>query len=296
MLGRSVGERILAGEDPFEGVADELQEADLVVGNLETTVGGAVGVPEDKVYTFRAPPESIDSLLSAGFDLVALANNHSYDYGADGLGQTIELLDRGGVEHVGAGDDAEAARAPVVLRQGGVETAFLAYVSVPDDWTGYRNRDWAATDTTPGVAWANADDIAADVAAVRPQVDHVMVLLHAGAEGSRQPNSVQRQAADAALDAGATAVIGAHPHVLQGFRHEDGRLTAWSLGNFVFDGFDDPDTTRSVILTVDLDQEGITDVAWTPVRVVDDFPLALDPGSADGRSVLRHLESLPSQR
>lgn len=293
MLGRSIGERILAGQDPFVGVAEELADADLVVGTLETTVGVG-GQPEDKTFTFQAPPEAVDSLLAGGFDLVALANNHSYDYGADGLLATLNLLDDAGLEHVGAGADADRARAPVTLTADGVEVAFLSYVDVPDDWTGYRNRDWAATADTPGVAWADPDHIATDVAAARDRADHVVVLLHAGAEGTQEPTEVQRAAADAALAAGATAVVGAHPHVLQGHRLEDGALTAWSLGNFVFDGFgDEPVASQSAILNLTLDDDSITDLTWTPVAVVDGLPVALDPDSPEGREILDHLDTLP---
>lgn len=293
MLGRSIGERIIAGEDPFAGVAAQLAEADLVVGTLETTVGEG-GQAEDKSFTFQAPPESVNSLVSSGFDLVSLANNHSYDYGADGLTETIQLLDDGELAHVGAGANAAAARTPVVLDVGGVEVAFLSYVDVPDDWTGYRNRDWAATDSSPGVAWADPEVIADDVAAASEDADHVVVLVHAGVEGSQQPSEVQYAAADAALEAGATAVIGGHPHVLQGYRHQDGRLTAWSLGNFVFDGFgDDPVASQSAILTLTLDHEELTDVAWAPVAIVDGLPVALDPTSSQGRAILEGLESLP---
>lgn len=296
MLGRSIGDRILEGEDPFAGVVDELAAADLVVGTLETTVGMG-GQPEDKTFTFQAPPEAVDSLRAAGFDLVALANNHSYDYGADGLTGTIRLLDHGGLQHVGAGTDATAARAPVILSAGGIDTAFLAYVDVPDDWTGYRNRDWEATRSRPGVAWAQPDDIAADVTAAAQDSDHVVVLLHAGAEGSQEPTEVQRAAADAALEAGATAVIGGHPHVLQGSRAEAGQFTAWSLGNFVFDGFgDDPLASQSAILTLTLDEVGVSDSAWIPVDVTGGFPLALDPGSEQGRAILERVESRPVER
>lgn len=297
MLARSVGERLV--EDPgapFAGVIEPFTEADLVVGTLETAVGEA-GEPEDKIYTFQAPPEAVDSLQIAGFDLVSLANNHSYDFGVEGLLETMELLEAGGIAHVGAGADADAAREPVVLSAGGVDTAFLAYVDVPDDGAnGYRNRDWAASPTDPGVAWAVPEQIESDVAAAGQQADHIIVLLHAGAEGSAQPDASQHAAADAALGAGATAVIGSHPHVLQGHRLEEGQLTAWSLGNFVFDGFQDPETTRSVVLTVQLDRDGLTDTRWTPVQLVDSYPEALDPDGAEGRAVLEHLESLPSQR
>lgn len=294
MLARTIGERVLAGQDPFAGVAPQLADADLVVGTLETTVGEG-GESQDKAFTFQAPPEAIDSLLAGGFDLVALANNHSYDYGTGGILGTLALLDAAGLAHVGAGADSAAAREPVILSEGGVEVAFLSYVDVPDDWTGYRNRDWEAREDRPGVAWAHPEVIAADVGSVAPTVDHVVVLLHAGTEGSQQPSEVQRAAADAALAAGATAVIGGHPHVLQGYRQDDGQLTAWSLGNFVFDGFgDDPVASQSAILTLQLDEAALTDVTWTPVAITDGFPVALDPNSDEGGAILEHLEGLPN--
>lgn len=297
MLARSIGELILAEgpEAPWAGIADELAAADLRVGVLETAVG-TVGEPEDKAFTFRAPPEAATSLAAAGFDVVTLANNHSYDFGAAGLAQTLELVFDAGVGHVGAGDVLETARAPVVLGAEGVELAFLGYVSLPDDWTGYRNRDWAAGEGTPGVAWADPELIAQDVAKVRDEVDHVVVLLHAGDEGSAVVNEVQVAAAEAAFGAGASAVVGSHPHVLQGWsQDDDGRLVAWSLGNTVFDGFGDfPDSLRGALLEVTFTPEEITDVRWVPV-VVDErgLPVAVDPADEPGRAILEELDSLP---
>ena len=65
-------------------------------------------------------------MLRRHFDAVALANNHSYDYGTGGLTGTIRLLDEAGLDHVGAGADAATARAPVVLSAGGIDMVFGA--------------------------------------------------------------------------------------------------------------------------------------------------------------------------
>ena len=145
MLARSIGDIILAEgpQAPWEGIADELAAADLRVGVLETAVGSA-GVAEDKAYTFQAPPEAADSLSAGGFDVVTLANNHSYDFGAEGLLETERLVVAAGVRTVGAGDSLGSARSGAILAAEGVELGFLGYVAVPDDWSGYRNQGWAA--------------------------------------------------------------------------------------------------------------------------------------------------------
>lgn len=297
MLARSIGDLILAEgpQAPWEGIAEELAAADLRVGVLETAVGSA-GVPEDKAYTFQAPPEAAGSLAAGGFDVVTLANNHSYDFGAEGLLETLDLVSGAGVRTVGAGEDLRSARSGVVLGAEGVEVGFLGYVAIPDDWTGYRNRDWAALEDRPGVAWADPALIAEDVARLAEEADHVVVLLHAGDEGSTVVNPVQQAAAEAALEAGASAVVGSHPHVLQGWSLEDGQLVAWSLGNTVFDGFGAiPESLETVLLTVTFSAEAVDDVRFVPVLVDDrGLPQALDPSGPAGRAVLERLDALPA--
>ncbi|GAA1144042.1 CapA family protein [Ornithinicoccus hortensis] len=295
MLGRTAGDRILSDgpEAPLVAVQPLLDEADLTVGTLETAIGTA-GAPEPKAYTFQAPPESVATLEHGGFDVLTLANNHSMDFGADGLAQTIEVLDAAGIGHVGAGADAAAAHAPVVLERNGLSVAFLAYADVPEESGGYPMSTWTATGSSPGIAWADPEEISTAVADLARRHDHVVVLLHSGTEGSDEPDEAQRRAARAALDAGATLVLGSHPHVLQAIEVHDGQLVAWSLGNFVFDGFDGYYGDRgveSVVLSITLDRDGVTDVTTEPVRLVDGFPQPL--GAGEAARLLERLESLP---
>lgn len=292
---RTIAQRILQDgpEVPWEGIADELAAVDLRVTNLETTVGSA-GVAEPKRFPFQSPPEAVDSLLAAGFEVASLANNHTYDYGPEGLLETIELVEDAGIVTVGAGADDEAARAPGIVEVEGVELAFLGYLQIPTERNGYSYHHWPAGPDKPGVAWANPDEIAEDVAAVVDEVDHVVVLLHSGYEYARTVNEFQTAAAEAAFDAGATAVVGHHPHVLQGWSFEDGRLVAWSLGNTAFAGFADPETLRTALLNVTFTRDEIEEVEWLPA-VVDGhgFPNAVDPDGDVGRSILEELDTLP---
>jgi poly-gamma-glutamate synthesis protein (capsule biosynthesis protein) len=293
MLARSLGRALSANpaDSPFAAVRELLRGADLAVGNLECAIGTA-GEPQPKAYTFRAPPAAAPALADAGFDLLSLANNHTLDYGAPTLSETIQLLDAQGLLHAGAGANAAAARRPVIAEAGGLRLAFLAYANVPVERGGFVTAGWTAGADTPGLAWAVPEQITADVAAAGPQADHVIVLLHSGYEGSEQPNDTQRASAHAAIDAGATLVIGAHPHVLQGIERYKGGLIAYSLGNFVFDGFDGAGA-ESAILTLTLTRAGIDGYRWTPVVLRAGRPQPAEGAQAE--AILARLARLSGE-
>jgi poly-gamma-glutamate capsule biosynthesis protein CapA/YwtB (metallophosphatase superfamily) len=281
MLGRSVGDH-MQSQGPasvFAGVASTLRQADLLAGNLECVISDQ-GTPQFKSFTFQAPPAAIDALSSVGFDVVSLANNHSMDYGLDGLADMLARLREGGVNSVGAGADAEAAEAPVILERNGVHVAFLSYVNVPvESRTAFDTHSWAAAVEKPGVAWGEPDTIARDVAAAKTLADVVVVLLHSGLESNVAVNSIQRTLAHAAVDAGAALVIGAHSHTLQPVeRYKDG-IIAYSLGNFVFDGFTTP-SNYSAIFTATLTPTGVESYDWVPVVIEKGLPRLATPAEA----------------
>ncbi len=278
MLAGGVGERITTEGPaiPFAGVASTLSSADLLVANLECTLSES-GEPQHKAYTFRAPPAVADALALAGVDVVSLANNHSLDYGFEALAGTEQLLSQRAIAFAGAGSNEAAARAPAIVERNGLRVAFLAYVDVlVETRTHFDTRSWIATADTPGVAWAEVDHIAADVAAARAQADVVVVLLHFGLEGRTPITPAQRAVAHAAIDAGAALVLGAHPHVLQGVERYNGGLIAYSLGNFVFEGFTFPEN-YSAIFTATLTRDGVGEYNWIPVVVEGGLPRLATP-------------------
>lgn len=298
MLARSIGAALWRNpaNTPFAAVAAQLRAADVTVGNLECALG-TTGAPAPKAYTFQGPPAGVGALAGAGFDLLSLANNHSLDYGAEALAETMALLDGAGIAHTGAGPAEAEAHRPARLVVNGLTLAFLAYVNVPVEGAGYDIAAWTAVGDGPGVAWAEPGRIAADVAAARAEADLVIVLLHSGDEESERPNDVQRANARAAVDAGAALVLGHHPHVLQGVESYNGGLIVYSLGNFVFDGFDtlgiiDPGV-QSALLTVTLTRAGVASFAWTPVRLVEGRPEP--PGAWLAGVILGRLERLSAE-
>ncbi len=238
MLARSIGRRIAkeGWRSVFEAGEKSLSGADILVANLECCISTR-GKPQIKSYTFRANPGAATALANAGFSLVSLANNHAMDYGPEALAETIALLDALGIAHVGAGPNLAEARRPAILSRGGLRLAFLGYASVAVESGGFDIRSWKATAERPGLALAIPADIRADVGSALRQADAVIVLLHAGQEGSAARTRVQEEAARTAIDAGAILVIGSHAHVAQELAvYGSGRI-AYGLGNWIFDGF-----------------------------------------------------------
>lgn len=272
---------------PFEHVATLLHEADVTFGNLEgplTDGGVAAG---DKQYVFRSPPARVvPALKRAGFDVLSLANNHSLDYGPQGLADTAKALRGQGIAAVGAGADGRAAREPAVVEVRGKKLGFLAYsLTLPEDFF--------ATDTRPGTAFGNEEHVRADVAALKSKVDFVLVSFHWGQEGKTELRDYQMRVGRAAIDAGAHAVIGHHPHILQGVeRYRDG-VILYSLGNFVFGSYS-RSAIRSVVAQLTFDTEGLREVRLVPINVNNiafNFqPKLLSPEAA--AASVEHLQTL----
>jgi poly-gamma-glutamate synthesis protein (capsule biosynthesis protein) len=272
MLGRTIGDRIISQGHAvvFAEVESVLQQADILVGNLECVISD-VGAPQPKGFTFRAPPEAALALADAGVDVVGLANNHTLDYGIDGLADMMARLRENGIASAGAGIDGTAARAPVILVRNGVRIAILSYVNVPVERTGFDTRSWAADILTPGIAWAEPETVRADVQAARALADIVIVLLHVGLEGQPAVLPLQIELAHAAVDGGAALVLGTHSHVLETVEHYNGGLIAYSLGNFVFDGFGLP-ANYSAIFKATISLHGVESFDWVPIVVSYGLP------------------------
>ena len=291
MLARSIGRRIVADGplSPWTRVMGYLDQADIAVANLECTISWR-GTPWAKRHTFRAPPRAADSLVAAGIDVVSLANNHALDYGVTAFKDTLDLLDERGVAHVGGGRSRLDAHAPVIVERNGLRIAFMGYIlpnSGPQPWF---PPQWAASQSRPGLAIGTPQLVAAEIAAIRPSVQVVIVIFHGGLEYRARPSSQVRDFTRAAVNAGAALVLGHHPHILQGYHHSGGTLIAYSLGNFVFDYF----TGRpndSAILDVTLTADGVASLGWIPIVIERGFPRPA-VGAEVGR-ILARLPELP---
>lgn len=271
----------------FDGTRALLSEADLNVANLETPVTTR-RTPSDKRFTYRMHPSALVAIRDAGFELVSLANNHTLDQGAGGLHDTLAHLRERGIQWAGAGSDIAAAREPAIVEKRGVKVGFLSYsCTFPESF-------WA-TATTPGTAFCHEHWMVEDVARLRAQVDLVLVAYHWGAEKMETPKDYQKQLAHAAIAAGADAVIGHHPHVLQGVEVVDGKPVLYSLGNYAFGSRSDA-AKDSALARLVVRGKKIERLEMIPLNVHNRF-VEFNPRVADGEvreRILQTLERLSS--
>jgi poly-gamma-glutamate capsule biosynthesis protein CapA/YwtB (metallophosphatase superfamily) len=219
------------GEGFFDSVKDALQ-SDLVMGNLEQPLTGDTGTSKcgtparPNCFAFRSPPSYAGHLVDAGFQLLNTANNHAKDFGARGYQNTVEALDKAGLEHTGAEGQI------TVVEVKGVKVAVVGF--------------------SPYAGANNLNDLGAARAVIKKaagQADLVVVQVHMGAEGSgmghvKPGNELffgenrgdPVRFSKAVIDAGADVVIGHGPHVLRGMQFYKGKLIAYSLGNFAGGG------------------------------------------------------------
>lgn len=240
----------------FGSIGELLREGDGAFCQLEINLTERGSRLPQARHTDRAHPSTARAIRDAGFSVVSWAGNHCMDWGREGFFDTIAALCDAGLAVVGAGQDLAEARRPVFVDLGGTRLAVLAYCSIlpmgywaQDDrpgcaplraFTFYEQIEHDQPGTPPRThTFAHRQDLAnlvADVAAAKEEADLVAVSVHWGIHFV--PASVadyQREAAHAAIDAGADVILGHHAHILKGIELYRGRPIFYSLGNFAMD-------------------------------------------------------------
>lgn len=269
---------------PFRKVAEFLKSADITFGNLENPLCRGPNTPTDST-TFRGDTEGIQGLLHAGFDVLSLANNHMMNYKAPCMQTTIVELKKAGIFSSGAGNNQNEAHTPAIVMLRGRKIAFHSYVDTKiPGWLGI------AKHNEPGVARMDIVAMTSDVKnALAHDTDIVIVSMHAGKEYTREPTQFQRDFAHAAIDTGASVVIGHHPHWVQPCEEYNGGIICYSLGNFVFDQFWSWDTQIGLVTKIIFDED-----LETPPRL-QLFPVKLDkaqPRILEGEERLEVMKRL----
>lgn len=233
----------------------EMNGVDIMMLNNEFAYSSRGTKTPDKSYTFRANPSRVDILGEMGVDIVSLANNHALDYGPDALLDTFKTLEDAGIDYVGAGKNLDRAIKPIYYTFGNTKIAYLAASRV------VYSMDWYASDTKLGmIGTYDPTLILTSIKEAAANSDYVVIFLHWGVERNNSPEDYQRTLAKQYIDAGADAVIGCHPHVLQGFEYYKGKPIAYSLGNFWFNSY----TRDAGLLKLYLDQDGTVRVQILP--------------------------------
>lgn len=230
MLSRAVSDQINERQDnsyPFDYVKDFLKKADLTFGNLEGPISDQ-GHDLGHLYSFRAEPKTLDGLVTAGFDILSLANNHSYDWGDKALMDTIDRLRAKNIAPLGAGKNFQEAYRPVMISIKGQKIAFFAATDIPP-------KNAEAGEFKAGIAWMKSEIFEREINQIKSQVDFIIVSMHSGTEYQKYSNSTQKNFARTMIEAGANLIIGHHPHVVQESEKYRNGYIFYSLGNFVFD-------------------------------------------------------------
>jgi len=279
----------------FLATADLLRAADITVGSLDASLSDA-GQPIGCTPTFSllAPARSIEGLTFAGFDVLTVASNHAKDCGASPDGpipgacgdqaflETLANLETAGIAAVGGGRNLAEARSGRVLTVNGVRFAFLGYDEVASSYYG-------ATEAGPGTAPLAFGLLGEDVARARLEADVVIVLNHWGTEYTPVPTDRQRGLAREAVGAGATLVIGNHPHAVQAVEFLKGGFVSYALGNFVFDQDWSLETQQGVVLEAVFHGTRLVSVRFLPVHIYDQHqPRWAEP--PEGESILGRME------
>ena len=256
---------------PFRSIAPAVNDADVVFGDLECPLSDSVRPPYSGMY-FIAPEKTVQGLKMLGLDVVALANNHSTNFGRPAFTDTLQVLKDSGIQYAGGGNDYDEAHRPAIVEADGVRFAFLSYNSI----TGSVD----ATRDIPGTAWVSIlpyypDDpvqiqkVRDDIAEARKRADVVVAAFHWSQEDVYFPSPSMKDLTYAALGAGADMVIGSHPHTVQPVEFHDGKFIAYSLGNFIFDQMQRDQTREGFFLKCTFTDKTLTRVEMVPYKIYD---------------------------
>jgi poly-gamma-glutamate synthesis protein (capsule biosynthesis protein) len=256
----------------FEDVKKYFDDADIVVGTLESNFAGR-SVGYSNYPLFNAPEELARDLKELGFDVMATANNHCLDKGFSGLVNTLAELDKVGIEHTGTYATEEASNEYIIKDVNGIKMAFLDYTYGTNGIDVPEGKEYA-------INMIDKDKIKNDLDYVQNQdVDVICVNMHWGQEYKLTPTDEQEELADFLFENGVDLILGSHTHCLEPMEKrtvtladgstKDGFII-YSLGNFM-SGQNADHTRQSVILDIQLTKSGkdgkinIDSVKYTPI-------------------------------
>ncbi len=260
---------------PYQGLAPLLQAADITIGSLDGSLSDySQPAPCDEHYrNLMGPAVMADGLAWAGYDVITVATNHAKDCGIvrgcvnDAFLDTLSNLRARGIAPAGGGVNLADAMTPAIITVQGVRFAFLGVTAI--------NAPLWAEEDAPGVGPFKKEVYVAAIERARAVADVVIILPHWGREFSGEISYTQRQGAQAMVDAGATLVIGNHPHHVQGVEtFPNGAVAAYALGNFVFDmAWSDGTlyTIQGLMLRARFHGAELVEVSLLPIHIYDNY-------------------------
>jgi poly-gamma-glutamate synthesis protein (capsule biosynthesis protein) len=256
----------LNNRHPFQEVAGVLRNKDILFGNLETVLSHSSKAAQ-KAVTLYTAPENVSYLTDVGFDILSVANNHILDMDAAGCHETLDVLHQHCLKFIGVATQ-KYPQTYSILETNNTRIGFSGYY------------EYGATEANHDIVIKNIDDwIIDETKKLKLLCDIVIISLHWGIEYVYYPSPKQIRLARHLIDAGATIILGHHPHVIQGIEHYKNGLIAYSLGNFQFSSLRNinTDCRKSIILSIDITKQGLQKYEVIPVFIDEDFvPCIMD--------------------
>lgn len=211
---------------PFQHAAYMLRGNDIVFGNCEGVVSDIGADPRNiDAIQFRGLPEFASTLRNCGFTVMTVANNHAGQHGLEAMRDTVNNLRSAGIDVIGLRNKTWTAT-PLIQVIKGLRIGWLAYTWIVSKHIAQDRQ---------ALSWTEGSEVADEVAALRREVDFLIVTAHWGREYVLVPSQSVVDHAHAMAKAGADLVLGHHPNVVQGIERRGRCLIVYSLGNFVFD-------------------------------------------------------------
>ena len=233
MFARNMPGVLSMDSSPFNGVSDVTSNVDLLLINFENAATSSENAVKGDV-PLKCDPSYVPLAKANNNTIAALANNHAFDYGIDGMRDTVDNLKSAGITPIGAGNNEAEAHQAVVQEINGRKVTVLNYMD-SNNFAEYSNEVMPqANGSNPGYSAYNSADAQKQIGENNDS-DLIVAYLHFGNEYSNSPNDDQVKIAHELIDYGADVVIGSHPHVTQGIEMYNGKPIFYSLGNFIFD-------------------------------------------------------------
>ena len=270
----------------FKNIEDYIKDADISIGNLETTFSG-----EKRGYsgypTFNTPDELATNLKDLGIDILSTANNHCMDKSYSGLVRTLDILDEVKIEHAGTSRSEDEQNKIIIKDVSGIKIAFLSYTYGTNGITVPADKKYA-------VNMIDKELIKKHINLAKEQkVDLICVNMHWGIEYKLKQNKEQEELADFLFENGVDCIFGSHPHVLEPMEKrtitlEDGTtkdgFVIYSLGNFM-SGQIYANTKSTVILDLQVTKNSDNKISIDSVKYV---PIYLYDKGANAKSRTRY--------
>ncbi|MGG2066077.1 CapA family protein [Bacillus sp. S14(2024)] len=269
---------------PFQHVKPEIEKADYSFVNLESAFTTREKKYPGQLFWIKSDPSTLQAIKNTGYDIVNIGNNHTLDYYQDGLLDTISHVEKIGLPYIGAGKNASDAYTAREVTIKGKKFKFISFVRFMPDSA------WVATNDKPGIA--NGYDLNLVTKTIQEQkkdADYMIVYMHWGVEKTNRPADYQKEYVQKMVEAGANAIVGSHPHWLQGFEYYNKVPVAYSLGNFLFPDYVTGHSAETGVLTIKFNGKNVQ-MSFNPYMIRNNQITPLQ--DTEKQNMLQYLQSI----